>query len=134
MNSFGQSAVFLIGGPSKSTEPSALFLHSGDVMIMSGASRKGYHAVPRIRLVPEEPWSAVHESEENLTSEINRNQDGDLGNERCDDNCPFNKRQKLSSDSDDEERIAKMLEYIRTNRINMNVRQVLLPGMDKLQR
>ncbi|XP_047477598.1 nucleic acid dioxygenase ALKBH1-like [Penaeus chinensis] len=132
--SFGQSAVFLIGGPSKSTEPSALFLHSGDIMIMSGASRKGYHAVPRIRLVPEEPWNAVHEGEGNLPSEINRNQEGDVGNERCDDNCPFNKRLKLNSDSDDEQRIVKMLEYIRTNRINMNVRQVLMPGMDKLER
>ncbi|XP_002120909.2 nucleic acid dioxygenase ALKBH1 [Ciona intestinalis] len=46
--SFGLSAVFLIGGTTKDQKPEALFIHSGDVIIMSGASRLAYHAVPRI--------------------------------------------------------------------------------------
>ena len=35
-------------GNDKSTTPSAFFIRSGDVLIMSGASRLAYHAVPRI--------------------------------------------------------------------------------------
>ena len=46
--SFGQSAVFLVGGRSKAVQPSALLLRSGDVVIMSGSSRLAYHGVPRI--------------------------------------------------------------------------------------
>ncbi|KAK3595959.1 hypothetical protein CHS0354_032473 [Potamilus streckersoni] len=46
--SLGQDAIFLIGGQTKATKPIALFLHSGDICIMSGAARLAYHAVPRI--------------------------------------------------------------------------------------
>ena len=46
--SLGASAVFLIGGVTKDIEPSALLLHSGDVVILSGKSRDCFHAVPRI--------------------------------------------------------------------------------------
>ena len=46
--SFGQSGVFLIGGRTKETEPVPVFLHSGDVLVMSGESRYCYHAVPKI--------------------------------------------------------------------------------------
>ncbi len=46
--SFGQSAIFLIGGPTKQTRPKALLLNSGDVVIMSGESRLAYHGVPKV--------------------------------------------------------------------------------------
>ncbi|KHJ42244.1 putative alkylated DNA repair protein AlkB [Trichuris suis] len=46
--SLGQPCVFLIGGSTKETEPTALVLRSGDVLVMSGPSRLAYHAVPRI--------------------------------------------------------------------------------------
>ena len=46
--SFGQSCIFLIGGPTKETEPVPLFLHSGDICLMTGEARLSYHAVPRI--------------------------------------------------------------------------------------
>ncbi|XP_071962026.1 nucleic acid dioxygenase ALKBH1-like [Antedon mediterranea] len=46
--SFGQTAVFLIGGPTKTTKPVAMFVNSGDVIVMSGSARLAYHAVPRI--------------------------------------------------------------------------------------
>ena len=46
--SFGQSAIFLIGGPSKNIEPSAIFLRNGDVLVMSHEARQSYHAVPKI--------------------------------------------------------------------------------------
>lgn len=46
--SFGQSAVFLIGGKTIDDPTSALLINSGDVIIMSGESRLSYHGVPRI--------------------------------------------------------------------------------------
>ena len=46
--SLGQSAIFLIGGPSKREKPEAIFLRNGDVLIMSHLARQSYHAVPKI--------------------------------------------------------------------------------------
>lgn len=45
---FGQSSIFLLGGLSREVAPTPMMMHSGDVMVMSGASRLLYHAVPRI--------------------------------------------------------------------------------------
>ncbi|RUS86083.1 hypothetical protein EGW08_006176 [Elysia chlorotica] len=52
--SFGQTAIFLLGGQTKSIEPLALYLRSGDICVMSGPSRLAFHAIPRIL----QPWSA----------------------------------------------------------------------------
>lgn len=46
--SLGNSAVFLLGGTTKEHTPIAMYLHSGDIMIMGGKSRRCYHGVPRI--------------------------------------------------------------------------------------
>jgi len=46
--SFGQPCVFLIGGPSKATAPSAILLRSGDLLVMGGGARLCYHAVPLV--------------------------------------------------------------------------------------
>jgi len=46
--SLGLSCVFLIGGETKDTEPIALRLDSGDLMVMADRSRRCYHGVPRI--------------------------------------------------------------------------------------
>lgn len=46
--SFGQSAIFLIGGPTKHIKPVALLINSGDVVIMSENARQSFHGVPRI--------------------------------------------------------------------------------------
>ena len=37
--SFGNSAIFLIGGNSKEVKPKPIILQSGDILIMSGESR-----------------------------------------------------------------------------------------------
>ncbi|KAI1895322.1 hypothetical protein AGOR_G00105110 [Albula goreensis] len=50
--SFGQSAVFLLGGTRREDPGTAMFMHSGDIMVMSGPSRLLYHAVPRIVPAP----------------------------------------------------------------------------------
>lgn len=46
--SLGRSAVFLLGGVQRHCRPSAIYLRSGDVVLMSGRSRVCYHAVPLI--------------------------------------------------------------------------------------
>lgn len=46
--SFSQSAVFLIGGQTKDIMPRAMFIRSGDIVVMSEQSRLAYHGVPKI--------------------------------------------------------------------------------------
>jgi alkylated DNA repair protein alkB family protein 1 len=46
--SFGQSAIFLIGGPNKSDKPVPILIQNGDVMIMTQKARQSYHGVPKI--------------------------------------------------------------------------------------
>jgi hypothetical protein len=57
--SFGQNAVFLLGGPSADEKPTAMLIHSGDIVIMSAASRLCYHGIPRILSVDATPWNDV---------------------------------------------------------------------------
>ncbi|XP_004525010.1 nucleic acid dioxygenase ALKBH1 [Ceratitis capitata] len=55
--SFGQTAIFLIGGRTREDLPLAVYLRSGDVLVMSGESRLCYHAVPRVMKTLDEPWN-----------------------------------------------------------------------------
>ncbi|XP_005176167.1 nucleic acid dioxygenase ALKBH1 [Musca domestica] len=59
--SFGQTAIFLIGGQTREEKPTALFLESGDVLVMSRESRLCYHAVPRVMKAREETWNTLIE-------------------------------------------------------------------------
>lgn len=97
--SFGQTAIFLIGGPKQEDPADAMFLRSGDVVIMSGSSRLRYHGVPRILAASEPvPW-----------------------NDACDDSSD-----DLAYDRDDWRKAHEA--YIAEARININVRQVLESG------
>lgn len=62
--SFGQSAVFLIGGPDKALPATPILLRSGDVLVMAKESRLCYHAVPRILHGAVETWNGVGEDQE----------------------------------------------------------------------
>nr|AFK46911.1 unknown [Lotus japonicus] len=46
--SLGCKAIFLLGGKSKEDLPLAMFLRSGDVVLMAGEARECFHGVPRI--------------------------------------------------------------------------------------
>ena len=46
--SFGSSAIFLIGGRTVDTEPWAMWVRSGDVVLMGGESRYCVHGIPRV--------------------------------------------------------------------------------------
>ncbi|KAL5717570.1 DNA-(apurinic or apyrimidinic site) lyase [Ranunculus cassubicifolius] len=46
--SLGCKAIFLLGGKSREDLPIAMFLRSGDVVLMAGQARECFHGVPRI--------------------------------------------------------------------------------------
>ncbi|KAF3623481.1 Alpha-ketoglutarate-dependent dioxygenase alkB [Capsicum chinense] len=86
--SLGCKGIFLIGGKSREIPPLAMFVRSGDVILMAGQARECFHGVPRIFTDREH-------------AEIS----------------------SLELKFSDEEHSA-FLEYIRTSRININIRQV----------
>ncbi|MFS7958986.1 putative DNA oxidative demethylase, DNA-(apurinic or apyrimidinic site) lyase [Helianthus anomalus] len=86
--SLGCKAIFLLGGKSRNDEPLAMFLRSGDIVLMSGEARERFHGVPRIFTDTEHAEIGFLE--------------------------------KQFSDEDD----SFYLEYVKTSRININIRQV----------
>ncbi|KAG5867078.1 hypothetical protein JTB14_034988 [Gonioctena quinquepunctata] len=97
--SFGQSAIFLMGGQTLEEKPTPIFLKSGDILVMSKDSRLSYHAVPKIIQTGCRPWKLIEDPQcENVI-----------------DPMPF-----LI-----DETIWKLFEdYLSHSRININVRQV----------
>ncbi|KDP26806.1 hypothetical protein JCGZ_17964 [Jatropha curcas] len=84
--SLGCKAIFLLGGKCREDPPLAMFLRSGDVVLMAGEARECFHGVPRI--------FTDEENAEISPLELHFSQENDL------------------------------LQYIRTSRININIRQV----------
>ncbi|KAH8380863.1 hypothetical protein KR093_005166 [Drosophila rubida] len=122
--SFGQSAIFLIGGTSLNELPTALYLRSGDVLVMSGPSRLCYHAVPRVMKTDQQPWNAAEPKHETV---------------RITDNIePIDTKMNKSLDSPLRDNIINEIfwhpfnHFISGSRININVRQVLPPGMHQI--
>ncbi len=122
--SFGCPAVFLVGGQTKAVKPVAMYIRNGDVVIMSGPARLAYHGVPKI-LVDYEP-----SVEPGLACVTAQNTNNDCTCDRC---------KKLYSVNNNILECLRNLSwndydvYLRTSRINMNVRQVLLPGQKELE-
>ncbi|KAK2878951.1 hypothetical protein Q8A67_019742 [Cirrhinus molitorella] len=104
--SFGQTAIFLLGGTKREDRPTAMFMNSGDIMVMSGPSRLLYHAVPCIVPAP-------------------------AGNV-----LPFCLGQRLETEAQGDDIIQSVSEedwdvcswYLQTSRVNVTVRQVLASG------
>ncbi|KAJ6815381.1 alpha-ketoglutarate-dependent dioxygenase alkB isoform X2 [Iris pallida] len=46
--SLGCKAIFLLGGKSREDSPTAMFLRSGDIVLMAGQARECFHGIPRI--------------------------------------------------------------------------------------
>lgn len=102
--SFGQSAIFLIGGLARENEAFPILLNSGDIVVMSKESRLCYHAVPRVFPSDFISWQTNHH-EEDLSRCIDLDQQEVkrcLNNEEW---KPFNN-------------------YLVDSRINVNVRRV----------
>lgn len=99
--SFGQSAIFLIGGTNKEETPLPILLESGDILIMTGESRQFMHAVPRVfKSEKKEPWNT------DLSNIFGEELEQSFLNE-----CLNN------------EKWQKFNDYIQDIRINVNVRQ-----------
>lgn len=107
--SFGQSAIFLIGGASLDDEPTPILLESGDIIVMSNKSRSYYHGIPKILHSEKKPWKI--KDEERLTGSYLEEVKDKLNDRDLWD--PFEK-------------------YVNKSRINMNVRQVLFAGQKSL--
>ncbi|XP_058818592.1 nucleic acid dioxygenase ALKBH1 [Topomyia yanbarensis] len=130
--SFGQPAVFLIGGPSKDERPDALLLRSGDVIVMTRASRLCYHAVPRVfpdsaELV-QQLWAEEQEQQEGQSS---------LGGPEvqtivCSSSPISTTAVWNDCRSTGSSQRHHFVDYISNSRININIRQVLNEGENHL--
>lgn len=108
--SFGQSSIFLLGGRRRQDPPTAMFMHSGDVMVMSGQSRLLYHAVPRIVAAPQGLLTTELQTHPTPTEE----------------HTPSETDSVLEQVSEQDWTVC--LRYIQSSRINVTVRQVLGSG------
>ncbi|KAJ9589644.1 hypothetical protein L9F63_017133 [Diploptera punctata] len=61
--SFGQSAIFLLGGQTLEEKPTAMLIRSGDIVVMTAESRLCYHGVPRILPADETPWTGNNDKD-----------------------------------------------------------------------
>uniref|UniRef100_A0A8D8FVB2 DNA oxidative demethylase ALKBH1 n=1 Tax=Culex pipiens TaxID=7175 RepID=A0A8D8FVB2_CULPI len=105
--SFGQPAIFLIGGHSKEERPDALLLRSGDVIVMTREARLCYHAVPKVFHCPESERSQRWES-------------------------PDEQPEVQTADGRSTATTGAFADYIGNSRININIRQVLNEGENHL--
>lgn len=101
--SFGNSAVFLLGGLTIDEKPTAVVIHSGDVVIMSKESRLSYHAVPRIVKTEKQMWNDFN----------------------CESDVPLDSELRMYTSQSN---FNEFQDYLEGLRINLNVRQVLPHG------
>lgn len=114
-------AVFLVGGPSVDEKPSAVYLRSGDIAVMSRASRLSYHAVPRIMKSDTLPsWHPIP------TDGIKRRKIDDEPDRTMALDTELWESTAIDSDWQPFD------EYVEQCRININVRQVLRDGQASL--
>lgn len=107
-HSFGQSAIFLLGGLKRDETPTAMFMHSGDIMVMSGFSRLLNHAVPRV--LPHPDGNCLPHCLETPLPAV-------LPSNSWVEPCSVEDWQVCAT-------------YLKTARVNMTVRQVLATGQD----
>ena len=151
--SLGQSAIFLLGGKTRDDAPIAMYIRSGDVMVMAGNSRLAYHAVPRI-LAPNKdhpiptclephfntsPESFTEKRKETSLSTSDKKEGTECRRvKECETRY---KRTKYDADVSGEcgtdssassfietTETKLVRQYLSTSRININIRQVLAAG------
>lgn len=109
--SFGQTAIFLLGGRTKEDgEPTAMFLRSGDIAVMSKESRLSVHGVPKILQMDSRFWDGFEETANGI-------------NKECKSVVNICRKEELWKPFDN---------YLNHSRININVRQVLNRGQKRL--
>ncbi|XP_036339718.1 nucleic acid dioxygenase ALKBH1 isoform X2 [Rhagoletis pomonella] len=137
--SFGQTAIFLIGGKTKEVTPLAIYLRSGDVLVMSGESRLFYHAVPRVMKARDEPWNNLVPTTTAKTLHPPSCKKPKIGPEFVTEKNAFGIDTLLYQKVADESYWEPFKKYLDFSRININVRQVLnkdqtcLPTLESLE-
>lgn len=148
--SFGSSAIFLLGGATKSVKPLPIYIHSGDIVVMFGSGRLNYHGIPRIipdswHPCPRPGSNLCHSTEDSLgalPSPAKSKSDEDRSNSEtfC---CILEPHREVQSVNESRPKDASdsqsdfcdsvatsdeslLNEYLRTSRINVNVRQVFI--------
>lgn len=141
--SFGLPAIFLIGGATRDVQPQALWLRSGDILLMTGDSRIAFHAVPRIFNSPivtgpsDVPYCplVIDQSEQEKSETVcelqnNTDQKTDsccgveqFGFDSC--KCLDGSRSHVWMDTfSNEESWKPFSDYLKNARVNINIRQV----------
>ena len=115
--SFGQTALFMVGGITPDEVPEAVFLESGDIVLMTGNSRLRYHGVPKIMRARSQPWNMTETENVGLDSKNGTSKAKDTPYD--DENCVNMERIR------DQEFWQPFNQYISEARINLNVRQVM---------
>jgi alkylated DNA repair protein alkB family protein 1 len=134
--------VFLLGGLSVEEKPTAMLIHSGDIIIMSGVSRLCYHGIPRILSTDKTPWNAVDSREEctqrnccDLSVMCDTKDHESANIHRKETNSTFfpsHFSSEIINSCVENYFWLPFEKYLGTSRINMNVRQVLQPAMKSL--
>ena len=108
--SLGAPGIFLLGGTTRSCEPTAIFLRAGDCMIMSGKSRQYFHGVPTILECEEDYVQTSNENDRKVFPELHILSDGaaDLKN----DDIPSHKE------------LLFLKAFLTTARMNISIRQI----------
>lgn len=111
----------MVGGLTPNEIPEAIFLESGDIVLMTGGSRLRYHGVPKIMRAKSQPWSiSQFQNSEPVKS---KNTFFTLGVSNV--TMPYENETRVSMNQvQDHEFWQPFSEYINEARINLNVRQV----------
>ncbi|CAL8068554.1 unnamed protein product [Orchesella dallaii] len=149
--SYGQSAIFLIGGKTKNERPQPVLLQSGDIAIMSGESRLSYHGVPKILPASSETWNMNDvtypkpESPDRQDSHKRIKLYDACNTVTVDSTSPLSPYEHdcehFKTTINDQSVLCRLQNmkwtpflqnYISKSRINLNIRQVLFPGQISL--
>ena len=118
----------MLGGPTKATKPVTMYIRSGDIVVMEGPARLSYHAVPKI--LPDsctlsqpgkQTGGPQNDQNKSPTDHSNESLQDDINEQIAELNQEMDKTLADFDASD-------YWEYLKTSRINMNIRQVLPRG------
>lgn len=102
--------------------PEAVYLESGDIVLMTGGSRLRYHGVPKIIRAHSQPWN-----EPTVPDAISFNPKNDLTcMKKTENETPYEDEYRVTMNEVQEEEFWRPFnEFISEARINLNVRQVM---------
>ncbi|GAB1604819.1 hypothetical protein Ahia01_000763400 [Argonauta hians] len=126
--SFGQDAIFLLGGETKAVKPLAFHLRTGDICVMAGQSRLCYHAIPRVftsKHFEISCNSSIDDEIRHLNSLSNTNENIQSTLENSTDYCKTNQLMLTTLNSLQWDTYEQ---FLSDSRINISVRQVLKHG------